>query len=228
MHSRAPAAALLAASLWMAGCSAPELAAPPDAADGRTADAPAVSPVPPPGAHVVRGTAPRAPNNGVVIVTLTPDGEKTLPAPDEQPEMDQVNLTFVPAVLLVLTGHPVKFLNNDDVLHNVRVREEATRDGAFNVAIPTGGEYTFTFPRDGFYIVGCDIHPGMAAAVFAASTPYVVVAEPDGSFSFPDVEPGGYALSVFAGESRYSQPVMVAGPVTEATVAQTASTPSSE
>ncbi len=218
MNRRRPFALLLAAAVAAAGCTA-HPGSPPRAIDEAAAPA---APGPAAGAHQVRGTAPRAANNGVVIVTLTPEPAREWPAPTDEPRMDQVNLTFVPPVLLVRTGQPVLFLNNDDVLHNVRVREEATREGAFNVAIPTGGSYTFSFPRDGFYIVGCDIHPGMAAAVFAASTPYAVVADADASFRFPDVEPGSYILSVFSGVDTFTQPIQVAEPVTDVAVTRSA------
>jgi plastocyanin len=217
----AAAAGLAAAALLFVACGGPSSAPPSPPASTPGAPAPATAAPAPGGAHAVTGTAPRASNNGVVIVTLTPGGEHDFPPSAETPEMDQVNLTFVPAVLLVRTGEPVKFLNNDDTLHNVRVREEATREGAFNVAIPTGGDFTYTFPRDGFYIVGCDIHPGMAAAVFAASTPYAVLADTAGAFRFPDVEPGAYTLEVFAGEERFSRDVDVSGPSTVVTVART-------
>jgi plastocyanin len=190
----------------------------PSKAPAETPPAAPTAAAPAPGAHEVHGTAPLAANNGVVIVTLTPAGPHEFPPPAEQPEMDQVNLTFVPAVLLVRTGYPVTFLNDDDVLHNVRVREEATREGAFNVAIPTGGNYVYTFPRDGFYIVGCDIHPSMAAAVFAASTPYAVVAGTDGTFSFPDVAPGRYTAKAFAGADTFTQEIDVTGPSTTLTI----------
>ena len=88
-----------------------------------------------------------------------------MPAQTDVPYMDQVQQTFTPPVLLVRTGQPTEFRNNDDTLHNVRVREDETKMGAFNVAIPTGEKYVFSFPRDGFYDVGCDIHPGMALMV---------------------------------------------------------------
>jgi 2-isopropylmalate synthase len=127
------AAFVTAAALGAAGCSSGSPASAPQAEGG--APAAAAQAAPASGAHLVQGTAPLAVNNGVVIVTLAPEPARDLPpVSGDPPQMDQVNLTFVPAVLLVRTGEPVRFLNNDDVLHNVRVREEATGAGAFNVA----------------------------------------------------------------------------------------------
>ena len=129
--------------------------------------------------------------------------------------MDQAGLTFGPELLLVRTGFPVEFRNSDDTLHNVRVSHEETRASAFNVAIPTGEAYTYTFERDGFYRVGCDIHPAMAASVFAASSPFTAVAGADGSFAFADVPPGAWTITVYADGKRLHKDVEVKGGVTE-------------
>src|SRR5204862_1667291 len=105
---------------------------------------------------------------------------REFPPQSETPVMDQVGQTFGPAVLLVRTGQPVEFRNSDDTLHNVHVNDEDTREAAFNVAIPTGSSYTFTFRRNGFYHVGCDIHPAMTAEIGSTSTPSATLADPDG------------------------------------------------
>ena len=103
------------------------------------------------------------------------------------------------------------FVNSDDTLHNVHVSDEETHEGAFNVAIPTGSSYTFTFPRDGFYHVGCDIHPAMAAEIVSTSTPYAAVADADGRFLFENVAPGAYTLTVFANGRKSQRDVEVKG-----------------
>jgi plastocyanin len=148
-------------------------------------------------------------------VILTPKADKQFAPPAETPFMDQVTLTFTPAVLFVRTGVPSEFRNSDDVLHNVRVREEATKEGVFNVAIPTGGSYQHTFARDGFYDVGCDIHPGMSAQVISTSTPYATMADAEGNYAFEGVEPGAYALTIFSGTEKIERSVDVSGGRTE-------------
>lgn len=132
--------------------------------------------------------------------------------------MDQYAQTFSPGLLFVRTGQPVDFLNNDDVLHNVRVRDNATREAAFNVAIPVGEKYVHSFERDGLYEVGCDIHPGMAAAVVSTSTPYAVVADANGRVVFEDVLPGAYVVTVTVGGRRIQRDLEVAGAETDLTI----------
>jgi plastocyanin len=155
---------------------------------------------------------------GTAVVVLEPKTTRTFGPQGEKPVMDQAGLTFGPELLLVRTGYPVEFRNSDDTLHNVRVSHEETRTSAFNVAIPTGESYTYTFERDGFYRVGCDIHPAMAASVFAASSPFTEVAEADGRFAFADVPAGAWTVTVYADGKRLHKDVEVAGGVTNVTI----------
>jgi plastocyanin len=153
----------------------------------------------------VSGTAARS----SAIVLLDP---KTAPAsepPAATPVMDQVSLTFTPGFLLVRTGRVVEFRNSDDTLHNVHVDNLDTKEPAFNVAIPTGEKYTYTFKKDGFYHIGCDIHPAMSAEIFSASTPFVTLADAEGAFGFSDVPPGAYVLRVLGGGTSSQRDVEI-------------------
>ena len=206
------------AILWflLGGCSrrATE-SAPPVAAAVTTAGAPAGSTP----FHVVAGRVPAARGGMAAIVILEPRAPREFPPQAEKPFMDQVSQTFFPGVLFVRTGQPTEFRNSDDVLHNVRVREQETKEGTFNVAIPTGQVYIHTFPRDGFYDVGCDIHPGMSAQIVATSTPHAVMADIDGNFVFDDIEPGAYTMVVYVGADKIKRTVEVSGARTVVNVA---------
>jgi plastocyanin len=193
-------------------------AAPESPPASSSAPVPAAAAATLPSGGTVVGHGPR-PNPGAqVVVVLEPNTLRSFPPQTEVPVMDQVGLTFGPDLLLVRTGQPVEFRNSDDTLHNVHVSHEETREAAFNVAIPTGNSYRYTFARDGFYRVGCDIHPAMAASIFAASTPYATLAEDDGRFSIADVTAGAYTVTLYAGGRRLQQGVEVKGGVTEVTL----------
>jgi plastocyanin len=164
------------------------------------------------GLHTVTGMLPPAVGGFPSIVIL----ERPTAGDDDDkaaatPVMDQVQQTYTPAVLMVRTGQPVEFRNSDEVLHNVRVREDATHSPSFNVAIPTGEKYTFTFPRDGFYDVGCDIHPGMAAQIVSTRSPFAAVAAADGTYSIADVPAGTYTAVVYTGSARIEREVTIDG-----------------
>jgi len=166
----------------------------------------------------VEGKAPAPTGGGTVIVVLEPRTAREFAPQTDKPVMDQVGLTFGPEVLLVRTGQPVEFRNSDDTLHNVHVDNDERREPAFNVAIPTGGSYTYSFKHDGFYRVGCDIHPAMAAMIYSSTTPFVALAEPDGRFAFDGVPPGTWTITVFAAGKRLQRDVEVGGGVTSVTV----------
>ena len=116
--------------------------------------------------------------------------------------------------LVVRTGQPANFRNDDDVLHNVRVRERDrdhdVNEWVFNIVLPQGGSYTHTFGRDGVYDVRCDMHQSMAAVLIASSTPYSAVADRDGSFTIENIQPGAYTAVVYAGERRIERSIEVA------------------
>jgi plastocyanin len=149
------------------------------------------------------------------VIILLPQMPGEFPAQAAKPVMDQISLTFLPPILLVRTGEPAEFWNSDATLHNVRVRNEVTKEPAFNVALPTGGVYGYTFKTDGFYEVGCDIHPAMTATVIAASTPYAALTDREGKFSFEQVVPGQYKATVYSGAQRIERTVDIAAGRTE-------------
>ena len=202
--------AWLAATAAIASCSKP--APPPPAADP---PAPAATAAASTAAGRLVGTVRMS---GAAVVVLEPTDGRTFPPQSEKPVMDQVSLSFGPELLFVRTGQPAEFRNSDDTLHNVNVKHEETREQAFNVAIPTGSNYEHTFGRDGFYRVACDIHPAMAASIFAAATPFTALAAADGSFAFEDVPPGAWTVTVYTGGKRLRKDVEIKGGVTEVTV----------
>jgi plastocyanin len=178
-------------------------------APAATSAAPPAAPARSSTAGSVVGTVAGAPSGVPVIVVLNPKTPHEFPPPAETPVMDQVSQTFGPALLFVRTNAPAEFRNSDDTLHNVHVTHEDSREPQFNVAIPTGESYSFTFKRDGFYHVGCDIHPAMSAEIFAASTPFVVLADADGRFELDDVPLGTYVATAYAGNRTLKREVEV-------------------
>ena len=198
--------AWLAATAAISACSKPEPSSP-AATTPATITAPASASS---GGRIVG----RVQASGAAVVVLEPKGARTFAPQSEKPVMDQVSLSFGPELLFVRTGQPAEFRNSDDTLHNVNVKHEETREQAFNVAIPTGSNFEYTFRRDGFYRVGCDIHPAMTASVFAATTPFTTLAGSDGRFAFDDVPPGPWTVTVYTGGKRLHRDVEIKGDVT--------------
>jgi plastocyanin len=202
--------ALVALPLMLAACSG---------ASSTPRDEPPSSPPPAaspslPAQSVVAGRAPVIGGQPSIVV-LTPRNARELPAQSSRPVMDQIALTFIPGILIVRTGEPAEFRNSDDVLHNVRVSEDATKAGTFNVAIPMGEDYRHTFERDGFYNVGCDIHPGMTATIYSSPSPFATLTDLSGQFEIHNVAPGDYTAVIFSGPERIERAVDVLAGRTE-------------
>src|SRR5688500_5941266 len=157
----------------------------------------------------VIGKAPVTDTGAAAIVILEPRHSAPLPEPATTPYMDQLSRTFIPSILFVRTGHRAEFLNSDEELHNINVKNGKTKDQIFNVALPPGITYRHTFEHSGVYDVSCDAHSGMSAQIIATSTPYVVFADANGHFEIPHVVPGPYAVTVYAGAEPIEKTIEV-------------------
>ncbi len=143
---------------------------------------------------------------------LTPTGSTTLPPASSTPSLDQVQMTFVPDVVIAQAGVPVTFHSSDTELHNLNVRNSETRAQEFNRSIMPGGSFEHAFDTPGFYDVHCDIHPAMSATIFVAPTPLAAAVGQDGSFVIENVQPGPYRLTVYNGGTTNEQSIdVVAG-----------------
>lgn len=137
----------------------------------------------------VTGTVPRN-----AIVTLVP--AEGAPMPAQPALMDQYAKQFVPSTLYVRVGQPVEFKNSEDMPHNVTVLRRGSGAEVFNVSTEPQQKYVHTFDRAGQFDVTCDIHPGMQATLIAAPGDLATIADDSGRFTFPNVKPGSYKLSL--------------------------------
>jgi len=139
--------------------------------------------------------------NAVVFVEKAPwtGPARTVP-------MDQKNQVFLPAVLPVVKGWTVEFLNNDATGHNVFSPDGEKFDmGVFN----KDEKRTYAFQKEGVYSILCKMHPSMLAYVISLQNPYFAVTGEDGSFEIPGVPPGEYVIKVWH-ERKSADPAKVA------------------
>jgi plastocyanin len=144
----------------------------------------------------VRGTirSRSVPMNGAVVF-LTPEEDHPPVAP-ETTLVDQRNLRFVPASVVVPPGSAVIFRNSDPLLHNVF---SPTRNGmGFDLGTyPSPGERSTAFPKEGHFVVLCHVHPEMVAYVVVAESHYRTVVASDGAFRLEEIPAGRYRLHVW-------------------------------
>jgi hypothetical protein len=163
----------------------------------------------------VVGRAPVTNSGTPAIVVLEPRHSRALPEPASMPYMDQLSRHFLPSIFWVRTGYPAEFRNSDEELHNINVRDGGTQEQIFNVAVPPGVNYLHTFARSGVFDVRCDIHSDMTAQIVAAASPYVILADANGHFEIPNVVPGTYVVTVYAGADPIETTVDARGSRTE-------------
>jgi len=71
------------------------------------------------------------------------------------------NFTFTPPELTVAVGTTVKWLNHDDIPHNVVEKNKAFR----SKVLDTDDSYSFTFASAGTFDYFCGLHPHMVGKV---------------------------------------------------------------
>ncbi|HEY7171615.1 MAG TPA: hypothetical protein VH417_12280 [Vicinamibacterales bacterium] len=189
------------------GCSAPA-ARPAESALSTPSDEPPLA-TPSGRPATIVGTAPAAKGDAPSVVVLHPLARLRYPPQPAMPLMDQVAHQFTPPILVVQTGQPADFRNDDDTMHNVRVfeRDHSTGEPMFNVVLPQGGSYKHVFPHDGAYDVRCDMHQSMHAIVVATSSPWAAVADQQGVFTLEGVAPGAYTLVAYSGDATVERRV---------------------
>jgi plastocyanin len=102
--------------------------------------------------------------------------------------------TFQPSLLVVRRGQAVEFSNDEEVIHNVHVTDEAGGT-VFNVTTLFFSTYTHVFDEPGVYDVACGIHPVMRATVVVSDAPYSTVSDAEGGFEI-SLPVGAYEVSV--------------------------------
>jgi len=111
--------------------------------------------------------------------------------------LDQKNETFVPHVLPVPLGTRVRFLNSDDVYHNVFSFSPAK---TFDLGrYKKGKTRSVMFDKPGIVKVYCDIHTHMNAFILVLENPYFSLTRDNGSFEIKDIPAGSYVLKAWHG-----------------------------
>jgi plastocyanin len=123
------------------------------------------------------------------VVWFEAPGERR-PGDVDSVVLDQRNLRFSPQVLAVRVGTAVRFPNNDRVFHNVFSFHHGK---VFDLGLyPVGDTKVVRFDKPGLSRIFCNIHPNMAAYVFAVDSPYFAVSNDGGEFVLPPVPTGRY------------------------------------
>ncbi|HEX3435511.1 MAG TPA: carboxypeptidase regulatory-like domain-containing protein [Pseudacidobacterium sp.] len=123
-------------------------------------------------------------------------GNKLYPIPSTPVVMDQKNCRYVPHVIGVMTGQPVRFTNSDPTMHNVHMVPTVSSNQTVDISQPpTGAADMRTFHDTELMMpVRCNNHPWMQAFINVVSNPFYAVSDTDGHFEIKGLPPGTYTI----------------------------------
>lgn len=129
------------------------------------------------------------------VVTVESENPPSVPAPPVKAIMDQVNLAFVPDVLVIPVHSTVQFPNSDAVSHQVYSFSSARR---FQLPLYRGKPYPpVQFDQPGVVTMGCNIHDNMLAYIVVTTAPFFGRANAQGAWSATDLPAGRYRVRVW-------------------------------
>ena len=144
------------------------------------------------------------------VVYLVSNEQRLSPIEEQHVVIDQVNLRFVPSILVVQPGAVVEFRNSDPILHNV-FSPGRSGDG-FNLGTyPRNSSRYRTFDQPGTTVILCHVHPEMAAYVVVVPTQYHTLVPRNGRFRIENVPSGRYTLRVWHRRMRPLEKTLVVG-----------------
>ncbi|MSR06139.1 MAG: hypothetical protein EXR93_03575 [Gemmatimonadetes bacterium] len=123
--------------------------------------------------------------------------DKPFPVSRAAAPLEQNGCLYHPRVIGVMVNEPVKIVNGDPVLHNIKALPSANR--GFNISQPTTGMTTErSFAAAEMAIpLECNVHGWMHAWVFVMPHPYFAVSAKDGAFSISGLPAGTYTIEAW-------------------------------
>ena len=128
------------------------------------------------------------------VVTAEPEQPGAAPAPVKA-IMDQINLAFVPDVLVIPVRSTVQFPNSDAVSHQVYSFSPARQ---FQLPLYRGKPYPpVQFDQPGVVTLGCNIHDNMLGYIVVTDAPYYGRSDQRGEWITPELPTGRFRVRVW-------------------------------
>ena len=136
------------------------------------------------------------------------DGAFPRPASLPVKQVEQKDLTFVPALLPIQVGTKVEFPNLDDTYHNIFSYSPAKRFDLGRYRPDERPIPSEVFNTPGLVTLRCDIHEHMRGLILVLDTPYFVMTDTDGRFRLRGLPSGHYTLKAWTNSrTTREQPV---------------------
>jgi plastocyanin len=109
--------------------------------------------------------------------------------------VDQLNLAFVPDIIVVPVGSTVQFPNSDSVSHQIYSFSPTKR---FQLPLYHGTPYPpVHFDQAGIVTLGCNIHDKMVGYIFVTDATYFGRTDASGNWTTTSVPRGTYHVSLW-------------------------------
>jgi plastocyanin len=126
---------------------------------------------------------------------ITAEAGSDAPAAPVHALMDQVNLAFVPDVLVIPLHSTVQFPNSDAVGHQVYSFSSARQ---FQLPLYRGKPYPpVQFDQPGVVTLGCNIHDNMLGYIIVTAAPFFGRSDARGEWQAHDLPAGKYRVRVW-------------------------------
>ena len=125
------------------------------------------------------------------------DGNFPRPASLPTKEVEQKELTFIPALLPIEVGTKVQFPNLDDQYHNIFSYSPAKRFDLGRYRPEERPIPSVMFDKPGLVTLRCDIHEHMRGLILVLSTPYFVMTDTAGRFRLDKIPAGRHTLKAW-------------------------------
>jgi plastocyanin len=129
------------------------------------------------------------------VLTLESQSQRLPPVAPVSTVIDQLNLSFVPDVVVIPVGSAVSFPNSDAVSHQVYSFSSARR---FQLPLYRGKPYPpVSFDQPGLITLGCNIHDNMLAYIIVTAAPFFGRTDANGEWVSANVPMGTYRVKVW-------------------------------
>jgi plastocyanin len=125
------------------------------------------------------------------------EGNFRQPASLPTKEVEQKDLTFIPALLPIEVGTRVQFPNLDDQYHNIFSYSPAKRFDLGRYRPEERPIPSVMFDKPGLVTLRCDIHEHMRGLILVLKTPYFVMSDTAGHFRLGQLPAGRYTLKAW-------------------------------
>jgi len=144
------------------------------------------------------------PLDGAVVLVHASGSQRS--AAPVRAVMDQLNLAFVPDLLVVPAGSQVTFPNSDTVSHQIYSFSPAKR---FQLPLYRGTAYPpVHFDVPGVVTLGCNIHDTMQAYIVVTDAPFFGRTDAKGVWLLADAPRGHYRIEVWHPRLREGDALM--------------------